>query len=181
MQDEFGDRIEVEWKSFLLRPEPRGDRTLEQFKQYTRSWTRAAAEEPRAGFVVWSSEEGPPSHSVPPHVVAKAAQRINAAAFEPLHQRLLAAYFRENRDITRRDFLEQLWREQGLPEDGVDLWDEAAIVREIFLDHQEAVEYGASGAPAARMEGRFGMLMGAQPTEVYRRWVEKALESQAPT
>ena len=75
LQAEFGDALELRWKSFLLRPQPEPGRDLEKFRRYTEGWRRAAQEEPAAEFQVWSTDEGPPSHSVPAHLVAKAAAR----------------------------------------------------------------------------------------------------------
>ncbi len=100
----------------MLRPR-RSDppRTLEQFRDYTRSWERCAAEEPTAGFRVWATDEGPPSHSVPAHMVAKAAARLGEEAFESIHERLLDAYFRKNRDISDDDTLRVIWTEADLP------------------------------------------------------------------
>jgi hypothetical protein len=32
LKKEFGDRVQIEWRSFLLRPRPDPGRTLEKFK-----------------------------------------------------------------------------------------------------------------------------------------------------
>ena len=102
--EEFGDRVQFEWRSFLLRPEPDPRRTLEKFRAYTQSWQRVAAEPDAPPFRVWQSDAGPPSHSIPPHLVAKAAATVGPDAFHRMHDRLMQAYFTENRDITdRRD------------------------------------------------------------------------------
>ena len=36
--------VRLEWRSFLLRPRPDPERTLEKFRAYTQSWRRPAAE-----------------------------------------------------------------------------------------------------------------------------------------
>ena len=89
LQEELDGGLEIEWRSFLLRPQPDPRRTLEKFKRYTDSWKRPAEEEPSAGFRVWATEEGPPSHSIPPHLVAKAAATLGPEAFENIHERIL--------------------------------------------------------------------------------------------
>ena len=96
------------WRSFLLRPEPDEKRDLETFRGYTRAWMRPAAEDESGEFNVWAGDSGPPSHSVPPHLVAKAAARIGPDAFERVHIRLLRAYFTHNRDITDRERADEL-------------------------------------------------------------------------
>jgi predicted DsbA family dithiol-disulfide isomerase len=157
-----------------LRPQPpQRPRDLGEFRRYTQSWQRPAAEEPEAGFVPWASDEGPPSWSVPPHQVAKAAARIDEAAGRTLHDALFDAYFRRSRDITDDRVLRDLWTRVGLDETRFDERDDPALLREIASDYEDALANGASGAPAVRMEGAWGVLMGAQPIEVYRRWIEK--------
>ena len=73
----------------MLRPYPEEDRDLEKFRRYTESWKRPAADEDSAEFNVWKTDEGPPSHSVPPHRVAKAAAEIKEI-FTPRKHRITA-------------------------------------------------------------------------------------------
>ena len=85
------------WKSFLLRPYP-SDKPLEKFRRYTESW-KVPASQPDAGeFRVWSTDEAPPSHSVPPNVAVKAA--ATQGRFDLYHLALMRAYFFENRNVT---------------------------------------------------------------------------------
>jgi predicted DsbA family dithiol-disulfide isomerase len=167
--------VEVEWRAFLLRPrrsEP--PRTLEEFRRYTESWRRPATEEPKAEFRVWQSEEGPPSHSVPPHLASKAAQRVDPGAWKRLHWLLLEAYFGDNRDITTDRVLLELWLEAGLPEARfVERLDES-LGEEILRDHREAIEHGATGVPAVRLANGSGVVTGAHPVDAYRRWANQA-------
>ncbi|MDH5519459.1 MAG: hypothetical protein OEZ14_02885, partial [Acidimicrobiia bacterium] len=66
----MGDRISIEWRSFLLRVEPKTTER-DKFVEYTRSWLRPAEMEPRATFTVWASDAPPPSSSLPAQVAAK--------------------------------------------------------------------------------------------------------------
>ncbi len=100
VREELDGALTLDWRSYLLRPQPDPRRTLEKFKAYTQSWLRPAADPDGGTFRVWSTDAGPPSHSLPPHLVAKAAARLGAAAFESMHAALLYAYFADNRDIT---------------------------------------------------------------------------------
>lgn len=174
-QEEFGADLEIEWRSFLLRPQPDPKRTLEKFKRYTESWQRPAAEEPEAGFRVWSTEAGPPSHSIPPHLAAKAAASLGGDAFERLHGRLLRAYFVENRDITARETLRAIWNEAGLPDEEFARIDDPAALQRVVEEHNEAIELGVGGVPAVRAADSDVAITGAQPFETYRRWVAKLL------
>jgi predicted DsbA family dithiol-disulfide isomerase len=176
IEEEFGGRVQVDWRSFLLRPHPDPQRTLEKFRAYTHSWLRPAAEPDGGTFRVWEGDAGPPSHSVPPHLVAKAAATLGEQAFHRMHERLLHAYFAENRDVTDMATLRSLWCEIGLAEQEFRRVADPALLQEAIGQHHEAVEAGVTGVPAVRMEGRDGVVIGAQPLEVYRRWIQRSLE-----
>ena len=122
---------------------------------------------------MWSTEEGPPSHSIPPHLVAKAATRVEPEAFERIHNRLFEAYFSENRDITATRVLKDLWEEVGLEIEAFEKTEDPELLREVFAQHNEAIEHGATGVPAVHMDGGFGVIVGAEPIETYRRWIAR--------
>ena len=109
---EVGDRVEIEWRSFLLRPRPE-ERTVEAFREYTTSWSRPAAMEPAARFRVWEGGE-PPSHSLPSAIGGKVAESFGSEAFDRFHHRLLEAYFAENRTISDPEVLAAVAGEAGL-------------------------------------------------------------------
>jgi predicted DsbA family dithiol-disulfide isomerase len=177
LEDEFGADVELRWRSFLLRPEPEPGRDLAKFRRYTELWQRAADEEPSAEFHVWASEEGPPSHSVPAHLVAKAAAILGAEAFQRMHRALLHAYFAESRDISNPRTLAALWNETGLPAAELErIVADPEVLRRVIEEHNEAVELGVGGVPAVRMVGNDVAITGAQPLEIYRRWVRRALD-----
>ena len=176
LEDDLDGRVHVEWRTFLLRPHPDPSRTFEKFRAYTESWLRPAAEPDAAPFRVWASDEGPPSHSVPPHLVAKAAAQLGPAAFRAMHERLLHAYFAENRDITKGETLQALWAEAGLPPDEFARVGDEALLREVVAQHNEAVEIGVSGVPAVMMVGNDVPMMGAMSYDTYRKWVERRLQ-----
>ncbi len=180
LQQEFGDALSIEWRSFLLRPRPDPNRTLEKFRAYTQSWMRPAADEDAGTFRVWQSTEGPPSHSIPPHLVAKAAAALGQDAFQRMHERLLHAYFAENRDITNDDTLAAVWKEAGLPEAEFARSAAPALLQQTIAEHNEALALDIGGVPAVRMEGRDGVIIGAQPLEIYRRWVQRVLDGSLP-
>lgn len=173
--EEFGTRVQFEWRSFLLRPQPDPRRTLEKFRAYTQSWQRVAAEPDAPPFRVWESDAGPPSHSVPPHLAAKAAATLGSDAFDRMHERLMQAYFTENRDITDAETLRALWRELSLPEEAFQRTTDPALLQETIAQYNEALEHGIDGVPAVRMEGRDGALIGAQPVETFRHWINRLL------
>lgn len=176
---ESNGAVQLEWHSFLLRPRPDPSRTLEKFREYTRSWLRPAAETDAGMFQVWATDAGPPSHSIPPHLVAKAARQLSAASFDAVHERLLRAYFTENRDITARDTLAAIWGEAGLPAAELARADDPALLKEVVDQHNAAIELGITGVPAVRVGGTELFVVGAQPLETYRRWIARVREMEA--
>jgi predicted DsbA family dithiol-disulfide isomerase len=173
IEEEYAGAVEVEWRSFLLRPTPDPSRTLEKFRAYTQSWQRPASEPDAGSFQPWQGDGGPPSHSVPAHLVAKAAAHVGREAFRSMHERLLRAYFAENRDISDRDTLRALWKELELPEAGFERAQDPELLAEVIAEHNEAIEHGATGVPAVRLDGADAVITGAQPLEFYRRWIER--------
>ena len=176
--EEFGPSCAIEWKAFLLRPYPE-PRTLEQFRKYTESWRRPAADEEAGRFTVWSTEEAPPSHSVPPAVAAKAAARQGEDAFARYHHALMEGYFHQNRNITEPENLVRIAEESGLDVAAfVAAIADPAIAREVVDDHNEAVSLGITGVPTVIVDGRW-KVTGAQPREIYRRIVEMRLAGES--
>jgi predicted DsbA family dithiol-disulfide isomerase len=179
----LGEAIELRWRSFLLRPTPRArtPEALERFRDYTRGWLRVAQDEPRAPFRIWEGSAGPPSHSVPPHLAAKAAASLGGEAERSMRERLFRAYFAESRDISERETLRALWRELQLPEEAFERCDEPELARRVAAEHDEATAFGATGVPAVRLDDQELALVGAQPEAAYLRWFERALEARAPS
>ncbi len=173
MEEEFGASLEIEWRSFLLRPRPGEGRDLARFVRYTQSWRRPAAEPDAPSFRVWASEEGPPSHSVPPHLVAKAAASLGEESFRAVHHGLLRAYFGESRDITATATLRDVWGGAGLPEAEFERREAPALLTETLEQHGEAVEMGVTGVPATAVAGTDVHVLGAHSVELYRHWIRR--------
>lgn len=176
LEEESAGAVRLEWRSYLLRPEPEPGRSLDAFRAYTRSWLRPA-EEPDAGtFRVWQGDAGPPSHSIPPHLVAKAAAALGDEPFRRIHRALLAAYFGHSRDITDDATLRAVWLETGLPEPALARAREPEVLAQTLADHAEAQRLGMNGVPAVRVSGGDAFVTGAFPVEMYRRWVARLRE-----
>jgi len=175
IEEEFAGRVHLEWRSFLLRPEPDPRRSLEAFRSYTRTWLRPAAESDAGEFRVWQGDAGPPSHSIPPHLAAKAARSLGEASFRALQERIFRAYFAENRDVTDPATLAALWAEAGLPAGEFARTADPRWLHETLAEYEEAVRLGAGGVPSVRVEGDDACVTGAYPIDMYRRWARKLL------
>ena len=180
LEREYGSQVDIAWKSYLLRPEPRrssrdAGAALQKFRNYTRSWQRPASEPDSGEFRVWEGDASPPSHSLPAQIVAKAAERMGRTVFRGFQEALFRAYFSENRDISSREGLEACWKTAGLSEETMAAVDDADLQQRVLEDHREAQDLGATGVPGVRLIDNPAIVMGAQPLEVYRRWVERQL------
>ena len=179
LEKEYGSQVEIEWKSYLLRPEPRraapNEATFEKFRRYTRSWARPGSEPDSGEFRFWETDELPPSHSMPPQRVSKAAERFGAPLFRSFQKSLFRAYFSENRDISSAECLESCWIQAGLPVEDFRGIDSSEMERRVLEDHREALECGSTGVPGVRLSDNPAIVVGAQPLSLYRRWVERQL------
>ena len=173
---EYRGRVEVLWRSYLLRPTAKVGRDQEKFRRYTESWAGPGADPDAGEFRVWSGDAPPPTHSIPAHRVAKAAARVGADAFRSIHERLMVGYFTENRDIPDFDVLRELWTGEGLDAADFDVAHRDEIEAEILREHAEALEWGANGVPAIRRVDNDAVIVGAHPEELYRRWIDRSLE-----
>jgi len=111
-------------------------------------------------------------------VVSKAARALGDTAFRAIHDRLLDAYFWQNRDITSPGVLRAIWKEADLPVEGFPDADSKEILDVILAEHQEAIDVNVGGVPAVRRADQEVCVMGAQPIEVYRRWVQRLLDGE---
>jgi predicted DsbA family dithiol-disulfide isomerase len=175
LEREVGDVLTVEWRSFLLRPEPR-ERTVEQFTRYTESWARPAAAEPAAEFQVWSGEHEPPSHSVPALSAGKAVvAEFGGDAFDRFHHALLRAYFAENRTISDRGVMLDVAADVGLDRDRLDgrlARDREAFEAAVVSDHRDALARGIAAVPTVVVADEY-VLQGAMALEQYRKVVSR--------
>ena len=181
LEDELGDRIAVEWRSYLLRPVPRPApetederlRIHEKFARYARSWERPAAEEDAYPFRPWSGEHDPPTHSVPAHRLAKAARALGDEAFRAVHDGLFRAYFQEGRDVSCEVALAAVWERAGLPAEALALAWAVETEQAVRAEHRDAVAAGVTGVPSVQLVGNDAVVLGAQPVPLLRRWVER--------
>lgn len=178
LKEEFGDQLNIDWRSFLLRPQPEGSRDLEKFKNYTKNWLKIAEDQPSGEFRQWQSDNSPPSHSIPPHLVAKAAAELGGNAFHSIHDALLKAYFTDNRDISSETTLRSIWDECGLDAGEFDRSSNPEHLKATIDQHNEALSCGANGAPAFRLGHIDAAIVGAHPVATLSRWIKRSLDGE---
>ncbi|HEX5097268.1 MAG TPA: DsbA family protein [Acidimicrobiia bacterium] len=174
VEAEAGDALRVEWRSFMLRPQPEA-RSLEKFRRYARSWARPAAAEPDAAFNLWSSDAAPPSHSLPPLVATKVAASFGDDAFAKYHHALFRAYFVDNRTVSDSSVLREVAAGVGL--DGAEFAtrferDNGEYAAAVVADHRAALAEGIAAVPSLMVDHEH-VLTGALATDAYRRIVAR--------
>lgn len=170
----MGERISIEWRSFLLRVEPKTT-SREKFVEYTQSWLRPAAMEPRAQFTVWASDAPPPSSSLPAQVAAKTMERHDPDAVFGYHRALLGAYFTDNRDISDLEVLADIAAESGVERSGfVAAFTEhnQTLTRAVIEEHNSAIESGVTAVPTVVINKTMPV-PGAQEVDAYQTWIER--------
>ncbi len=171
LEKQQGNSIVIEWKSFLLRPQPES-RTLQEFTEYTKSWERPAGLEPRAEFTTpWSGASAPPSHSLPAAIASKTAATFGQETWQRYHRNLLKAYFIENRDISSSEELLKIADESEIDKaafEGVQTTNGENFKKQVFDEYNEALHNGVNGVPAVVIDNRF-LISGAVEVEQYQK------------
>ncbi|MBT5139289.1 MAG: hypothetical protein HOH36_01265 [Acidimicrobiaceae bacterium] len=176
MAKTFGDKIEIEWRSFLLRTEPKASDQA-KFVKYTESWLRPAATEPDAKFQVWATDNLGPTSSIPAQVAAKVMDGFAPESADAFHWRLLEAYFSENRTISDWSVLGDLAAEIGVDRSGflAMVNEQQQVAAQMVIDeHNSAIENGVTAVPTIVLDNALP-IPGAQELESYEIWINKLL------
>lgn len=172
--EEYGDEVELIWRSFMLRPEPE-ERSAEKFAAYTKSWERPGSMEQRTVFTEWSGESEPPSHSMPSAVAGKVAGSFGPEAYRKFHHGAMKAYFTENRTISDRMVLLDIAEEAGIDRGEFDSrWEEneASMINEVIQEHNEAIGAGINAVPSLVVGERY-LVPGAVEVADYRQVIDQ--------
>lgn len=177
LAEKLGDRVEINWHSFLLRTEPKTS-SLEKFVEYTKSWARPAATEPQAKFTTpWASGAEPPTSSIPAQIAWKVSAAFGNDMQAKYHHALLEAYFTDNRNISDSTVLLDIAAECGMDRD--EFGDAFAtrgqeLAQEVISEHNSAIENEITAVPTVVIEGILPV-PGAQDVETYERLIERVL------
>lgn len=174
----MGAKVELTWKSFLLRTEPK-TQGIEKFREYTRSWERCQATEPDAGFTTpWATDNDPPTSSLPAQVAWKASSTFGDGMQDTFHNALLTAYFTDNRDISSWVVLSDIAEEVGINRVDFEsfLNDNREYLASWVIDeHNAAIESGITAVPTVVI-GDVLPVPGAQDVENYERLINRFIQ-----
>ena len=174
LKEQFGDRVEITRKAFLLRTGPR-EWAREDFINYTQGWMRPKEFEPQLEYTPWVTDDPQPHSSIEAQVAYKVLEELAPDKAKAYHDRITAAYFRDNRDISNPGILTELAVEVGV--DAV-AYNEAIATRAeamqelVFEEYKSAQALNITGIPTVVFENQF-LVNGAQSLETYVDIVEQ--------
>lgn len=179
MKAHYGDKVKVEYRAFLLRPEPDPERVFNDYRR--QGWTFAGSHPEAGEFRLWESGEEFPQCSLPSAEAGKCAQAQGEEAWDRYHLALLRAHFYENRNVEDPEVLAEVAGRAGL--DAARFREDLASGRyreQALQEHWEAVtRYGVTGIPTVVVNDE-EVLVGAVPREEYHRVIDSYLETGGP-
>jgi predicted DsbA family dithiol-disulfide isomerase len=116
----------------------------------------------------------------PPEVIPNSRKALEvtelareAGLHEPVHDRLMRAYWSEGADIGDEDVLLELGAGAGLDRDEAEAaLDERRYAERVDASTREAQQHGIHAIPAFVLDKRL-LVLGAQPHELFERAVEE--------
>jgi predicted DsbA family dithiol-disulfide isomerase len=178
LQETFGQTLQIAWRAFELRPEPKP--TLDPAGEYLRTtWERSVYPMAR--------ERG--MHLKLPPVQPRSRKALEAAAyaqsqeaFDAMHEAIFSAFFEEGRDIGETEVLLTLAESVGLQVEPLrQALESHTYTGQVIEDQQLARSFGISGVPIMllRPEGASWQqavpLQGAVPYPTMQRAVEQLI------
>lgn len=177
---EYGERVELEWRAFELRPAPVS--TLDPNGEYLQTvWNQAVYPMAR--------ERGMTLRLPPVQPRSRRALELAEFArakgrFDEVHRGLFKAFFEDGRDIDDLETLVTIGTAAGLDGEAVRAALEQGIYRErVTQDEREAADLGITAVPtvmvsrADRPLEAAEVMSGAQPYEAVKAAVERAKPS----
>ena len=172
---ERGERIEIDWRSFELRPEP--EPTLDPDAEYLhRVWNQSV--------YPMAQERGLSMMKLPP-VQPRSRKAHEAAEYarekgllDAMNHALFKAFFEDGRDLADLEVLLDIGRSVGLDEDGLrEALESNRHAERVLEDEQLARQIGISGVPALIVTAgaQAYLVSGAQPYETLKDVIDRAL------
>ncbi|MFC5623529.1 DsbA family oxidoreductase [Algoriphagus winogradskyi] len=176
------DKIEIEWKSFLLNPDQvtQPTKSSQEYLAEVKGWSLEQTKEITANVANMAAQEGLEYH-LDKTVVAntKKAHRLlhlakTVGKGDEMKESLLKAYFTDSVNIDDNVALLSLAKEIGLEDNAVtEVLNSDKFENEVDQDIYESRQLGVRGVPFFVLDRKFG-ISGAQPDEVFDQTLEKA-------
>jgi len=171
----MGDRLEIQWKAFPLRPEPDPTATFKGTHR-EEGWRRcgAMAESDGIRFTPWPRDDYP-NWSLPALEAAKCVALQGADAFERLHLRLYEAFFTRSINIANREELTGVVRAAGVDFNRfVADFERGAARQAVIADYEEALTRDRVRAIPTVIVSGGRRITGLTDLPTYRKAFEEA-------
>ncbi len=180
IQAELGSAVEIDWRSFELRPEP--EPTLDPDAEYLhRVWNQSIypmAQE--RGLAIKLPPVQPRSRKA--HEAAEFARE--AGLLDAMNQVLFKAFFEDGRDLASTDVLLDIGQSVDLEADGLrEALASGRYTQRVLEDEKLARQIGISGVPALIITAgaQAYLVSGAQPYETIKDVIARAVaEARTP-
>lgn len=178
LKDQLGDKIRIEWKSFMLRPSEQGRKSRQEFLEYSKLWAPMRDLDPRLSVTSpWGTENSHPSHSLPALAASKLIRAFGEEIEDDFHHGMFKAYFLENRTISDLDVITAVAVEAGADEARFSAGfatQRQDLDNQVIADHNEAIQHGISAVPTVIVNNEVA-ISGAQETDTYIRVIDDVL------
>jgi predicted DsbA family dithiol-disulfide isomerase len=171
---ELGNAVEIDWRSFELRPEP--EPTLDPNAEYLhRVWNQSVY--PMAqdrGLAIKLPPVQPRSRKA--HEAAESARE--AGLLDAMNRALFKAFFEDGRDLADTDVLLDIGQSVGLDSDELrEALASGRYTQRVLEDQKLARQIGISGVPALIITAgaQAYLVSGAQPYETIKDVIGRAV------
>jgi predicted DsbA family dithiol-disulfide isomerase len=176
------DKVEVEWKSYQLAPDLQTNTKQNVFEYLAqqKGWTLEYSKEMHKNVSSMANEAGLhynfdkaiPANSFNAHRLLHLALKYNVQ--NEVKEQLFAAYFLDGKNIDDVNTLIEIGNNFGIQADEIkDLVNSQKLTDEVEQDIIEARQIGVRGVPFFLVDRKYA-LSGAQPTDVFTGFLEKA-------
>ena len=172
---EYGDKVDVQYRVFMLRPEPDPSAVFNDYRK--NHWTNANSQPDSGDFTMWESEEEFPNCSMPSAEAGLAARFQGPEEWAKFHDNLLGAFFTENRNISDKKTVDDVAEESGLDMDRYrDALESGGLREKAVKEYMEATNLGITGIPSVVVNDE-AVMVGAVPAEQYRYVIDSILKT----
>ena len=183
---DFGDQVEIEYKSFLLNPEAtyvEGKNYLESFSdekgmpiEQAKEMTQRVVEMAQSAGLTINFEQAINAPTQDAHRVFQYAKEQGKGT--QFFARFYKAFFTEGENLGEADAIVRLAKEVGLEEGAVRSILASQDYQEAFhADIQQAQMIGVQGVPFFVLANKYAV-SGAQPTELFKQALTQAWQEQ---
>jgi len=186
-QFEHKDQVEVEFKAFELDPNSPMEPTMKIHEALAKKYGMSVEEAKRANEnlakqavsvgLQFCFDDMKPCNTFDAHRLAKYAQTVGKE--KELTEKLLYAYFTENKQLSKKDVLVAIAESVGIErvEAMKVLDDNTLYANDVRIDETMAQQYKITGVPFFVVNNKYG-ISGAQPLETFKNVLEKVWEEE---